>query len=384
MRLRTVAVAATSVLGAGTAALAAGRYAADAALRPPHRRPDGTGPPPAGFEGTRLTVHSHGDGKVAVTRSLAAHLPGVYGLTGRGTHAVVGRVLDSEAEQAHVHVVVRELDRISRGQLTTGSTVRLTPQVHIGDPGEALGLDYAEVEIPGELGTLPAWFLPGDRNTWVITVHGLGATREHPMVVFPFYRRQRMPVLDIAYRGDPGAPGPLDGISHLGDTEWRDLDAAIRYAVRYGARRVILHGWSSGATMALHAALNSSLRERISGLVLDSPVLDWQRTLRALAGTRGTPRAVLPLVIRAVQGRTGLPEGQLAAVADPARLRVPTLLLHGPDDTIAPWDSSRALADSREDLITLHRVTKARHAAMWNVDPHDYEERVRRFITPLM
>lgn len=364
--------------------MAAGRYAADAALRPVRPRPHGGGPPTAGFEGTRMTVHSNGEGKVALTRSLAARLPGVYGLTGRGAHAVVGPVLEAEARDAHVHVTVRELRRVSRGELTTGSTVRLTPQAYVGDPGEALGVAYTDVEIPGELGPLPAWFVPGDRSTWVITAHGLGATREHPMVVLPFYRRHSLPVLDLSYRGDPGAPRPLDGIGHLGDAEWRDLDAAIRYAVRYGAQRVVLHGWSSGASMALHAAANSALRDRISGLVLDSPVLDWQATLRALAGARGTPRALVPLAVRAVQGRTGLSGGRLAAVADPDRLNVPTLLLHGPEDTIAPWAPSRALAEARKDLVSLHTVPDAPHAAMWNADPEGYEEALRRFLVPLM
>ncbi|MGI5351538.1 alpha/beta hydrolase family protein [Streptomyces sp. CA-250714] len=385
MRLRTAALAATSVLGTGAATLAAGRYAADAALRPPRPRSDGGSRPTAGFEGTRLTVHSHDESRISVTRSLAARLPGVYGLTGRGIHAVVGPVLEDEtAAEPRPHAVVRELRRIDRGRLSAGATVRLTPQVYVGTPGEALGAEYADVEIPGELGPLPAWFMPGDRNAWVITVHGLGATREHPLTLLPFYRRYSVPVLDIAYRGDAGAPPPLDGIGHLGNSEWRDLDAAIRYAVQHGAQRVILHGWSSGATMALHAAANSPLRDRVAGLVLDSPVLDWPRTVRALALSRGTPRALLPLVVRAVQGRAGLPEGRDAALVDPAKLTVPALLLHGPADTIAPWDSSRALAAHRPKLVSLHKVPHAPHAAMWNADPHGYEEKLRRFLTPFM
>ncbi|WP_428814712.1 alpha/beta hydrolase family protein [Streptomyces albus subsp. chlorinus] len=385
MRLRTAALAATSVLGTGAATLAAGRYAAGAVLRPVRPRTDGGSRPTAGFEGTRLTVQSHDDGRVAVTRSLAARLPGLYGLTGRGTHAVVGPVMEDETgARSRPHTVVRELRRVTRGRLSTGATVRLTPQVHVGDPGEALGLEYTDVEIPGELGPLPAWFVPGDRSAWVITVHGLGATREHPMTLLPFYVSRRMPVLDISYRGDPGAPPPPDGIGHLGNSEWRDLDAAIRYAVQHGARRIVLHGWSSGATMALHAAANSPLRDHVVGLVLDSPVLDWQRTVRALAACRGTPRVLLPLVVRAVQGRAGLPEGPHAPVVDPAKLAVPTLLVHGPDDTVAPWESSRALAAERGAFVALHPVPNAPHAAMWNADPHAYEEKLRRFLTPFM
>ena len=53
---------------------------------------------------------------------------------------------------------------------------------------------------------------------------------------------------------------------------------------------------------------------------------------------------------------------------------MPALVVHGPDDTFAPWAASRALADRRPDMVTLHTVPGARHAAMWNADPARYEE----------
>lgn len=57
--------------------------------------------------------------------------------------------------------------------------------------------------------------------------------------------------------------------------------------------------------------------------------------------------------------------------------------MHGPDDTIAPWGPSRRLAERRPDLVTLHTVPNASHGAMWNAAPN-YEEALRRFLTPLM
>ena len=72
------------------------------------------------------------------------------------------------------------------------------------------------------------------------------------------------------------------------------------------------------------------------------------------------------------------------AIADPAALDVPTLLLHGPDDTVASWETSRAFAAAREELVSLHRIPHAPHAAMWNADPAEYEEKLRHFLTPLM
>lgn len=379
-RVRTAtatAAAVTAALAAGAASVAAGRFASDAALKAPPGRPLPTEP--------RLTVHGTAAGQITVTRDLAALRPGTYGLAGDGSHAVVGPVLPTAPHP--VDTVVRRLERVTHGALNSGDAVWLTPNLHVGDPGGALGLDHADVDVPGELGNLPAWFVPGARRTWVIAVHGLGATREHALNLMGFLHRRRFPVLALSYRGDLGAPRPPDGLNHLGATEWRDLDAAMRYAVRYGAERVVLLGWSTGAAMALRAAADSGLRDLVSGLVLDSPVLDWRTTLRALAAARHTPGALLPLAVRAAEGRTGLrggPGDPAAAAAAPDRLRVPTLLLHGPDDVVAPWDVSRRLAARRPDLVTLHTVADAPHGAMWNADPAAYEEALRRFLTPLM
>ncbi|WP_405611583.1 alpha/beta hydrolase [Streptomyces sp. NBC_00076] len=376
--VKATAAAVTAVLAAGAASVVVGRLAGDAALKAPPGLPLPTDP--------RLTVHATAAGRITVTRDLAALRPGTYGLVGDGSHAVVGPVLGTETRSADT--VVRRLERVTHGTVKPGDKVWLTPSLHVGDPATALGLDHTDMDVPGELGTLPAWFVPGIRDTWVIAVHGLGTTREHPMNIMEFLHHHRFPVLALAYRGDPGAPRRPDGLNHFGETEWHDLDAAIRHAVAHGARRVVLHGWSTGATMALRAAARSELSERIAGLVLDSPVLSWQTTLRALAAARHTPGVLLPLAVRAAQGRTGMSADPLvgadADVAAPGRALAPTLIFHGPDDRVAPWGPSRRLAAAHPDRVALHTVRQAPHAAMWNADPEAYEEALRRFLTPLM
>ncbi|MET9435394.1 hypothetical protein [Streptomyces sp. NPDC006551] len=370
----TTAAAVTTLIGVGAAAVAVGRYAGDAALKAASGRPLPGDP--------RLTVHATGPGRVTLTRSLASLRPGTYGIEGPDFHGFVGPVLDRVPHTADT--VVRRLERVELGTLEAGARVRLTPELHSGTPRTALGVVYEDVEIPGELGTLPGWLIPGPRPTWVIALHGLGTTRRHPLNLVPFLSRRQIPVLCVAYRGDEGAPRSPDGVGHLGDSEWRDVDAAIRYAVRRGAADVVLHGWGTGATMALHAAAHSGVRDLIRGVVLDSPVLDQQATLRNLAAARRVPGPLLPLAVRAAQGRTGVHGDRLRAVADPAALRVPTLVFHGPDDTIAPWEPSLELAARRPELVSLQTVRQAPHAAMWNADPLRYEEALRRFLTPLL
>ncbi|WP_053912664.1 alpha/beta fold hydrolase [Streptomyces sp. SCSIO 75703] len=375
--MRTVtatAAALTAALAAGAASVAAGRFASDAALKASPGRPLPTEP--------RLTVHGTAAGQITLTRDLAALRPGRYGLAGDGTHAVVGGVLSGTRHGADT--VVRRLEGVTHGTLAAGDHVWLTPNLHVGTPRTALGLDHTDVRVPGELGPLPAWFLPGARTTWLIAVHGLGTTREHALNVMAALHRRHLPVLALAYRGDVGAPRSPDGLQHFGETEWRDVDAALRYAVDHGARQVVLLGWSTGAAMALRTAALSDLRDRVAGLILDSPVLSWEATLRALAAARHTPAPLLPLAVRAAQGRAGLHADRDRHEAGLYRPAVPTLIFHGPDDRVAPWGPSRRLAETHPRMVALHTVRHAPHAAMWNAAPEPYEEAVRRFLTPLV
>ncbi|WNI14968.1 alpha/beta hydrolase [Actinacidiphila sp. ITFR-21] len=371
MRLRiAVAVAATALVGAGTAALAAGRYGSAFALKP-----SVAGPAPGGLVRVRGLTRD----QVVLGRTEESARPGVYGLAGVGVHATVGRVVDGDSR-----TVTRRLLRVDKGALGVDSFVRVTPQVYTGDPGSALALEYEELAVAGELGPLPAWFVPAARDTWVIAVHGVGATREDTLNLLPTLHRLGFPVLVPSYRNDPGAPASPDRLGHLGDTEWADLDAAIRHAAAHGAARIVLYGWSTGATMALRALQQSAARDRVAGLVLDSPVLDLRATLRAAVARHRLPAVLTPLAVRAAEGRAGLRAARVDEAADPDRLTVPTLLVHGPDDTFASWDATRWLAARRPELVTLHTVPGAPHAAMWNVDPDGYEETLRRFLTPLM
>jgi pimeloyl-ACP methyl ester carboxylesterase len=68
----------------------------------------------------------------------------------------------------------------------------------------------------------------------------------------------------------------------------------------------------------------------------------------------------------------------------PEALTVPVLIAHGPQDALAGWEHSRAFADARPDLVTLHAVPRAPHAAMWNADREGYEEALSRFLMPLL
>ena len=99
-------------------------------------------------------VVRHEPGRIVMARSEDTERPGVYGLDWPGGHAVIGAIEDSNAD-----TVTRQL-RSVRGYLAAGRKVSVDADVYSGDPREALGLRFATVQVPDELGPMPAWLIP--------------------------------------------------------------------------------------------------------------------------------------------------------------------------------------------------------------------------------
>jgi pimeloyl-ACP methyl ester carboxylesterase len=372
MRWGKAAVVVTaSAIGAGVVALVAGRVVSEISVR-------SAGTPPASVGGLR--VHSVAADRVELTRAPETERPGVWALEwGTDGHVVLGDVLARTAQ-----TVVRAVRPGSGSLPKPGEKVVLTPWVLRGDPRSALGLDFSETAVATELGAMPAWYLPGLRDPWVIAVHGSGADRGQVLPLLPMFERFKLPVLSISYRNDPGAPPSPDGLGHFGGTEWRDVEAAIRLAVDSGAGRVLLFGWGMGATMALQTAERSAWKDAVRGLVLDSPVLDFRTSVRRQAMRRGVPQALAELGMRAAEGRADVDTAAFDRLASGDGLQVPALVLHSPDDTVAPIEPVRRLASRRDDLVLFREFPGTEHEALWNADSQGYEDIVRRFVTPLL
>ncbi|MFJ1934655.1 alpha/beta hydrolase family protein [Kitasatospora sp. NPDC088160] len=373
MRWGTAAVVAAAVVGAGAAGAAVlviGRRASERLVHPAS----------AARESGPVLVRSLAAGRITFNRRPESLRPGRWAVEWDDHgHAVVEEVLHSDENG-----VTRRLVRADRGTLTPGTEVRFTPRVHLGDPTEALGLPFTDTAADGELGALPAWRLDGKRGTWVILVHGPGADRQQTLPVLPVLDRLALPALAVTYRGDQGAPASPDGLGHFGETEWRDVESAVRLALDSGAGRVILYGWSLGATMALQTASRSAWAHAISGLVLDSPVLDLPATARRGAARAGYTGAAAELGALAAEGRTGVDLADFGRIAEGADLRVPTLLLHSPDDQVAPFRAAERLAAARPGVVSLRPFPGADHATLWNSAPTHYTELLRRWLTPLL
>ncbi|HET6570353.1 MAG TPA: alpha/beta fold hydrolase [Solirubrobacterales bacterium] len=315
--------------------------------------------------------------RISLARSEDSERPGVYGLDWPGGHAVIGAI-EHESEDT----VVRRL-LSSRGYLASGRKVLVEADVYAGNPREALGIPFSTVRVPDELGPMPEWLVAGHSSTWAIVVHGINGTPQEGLHLLPALRRAGLSALLITYREDLGAPPSPDGLHHMGLTEWRDLQAAARYALAHGARRLVLVGYSMGGAIVAQFIQKSRLAGRVSGLVLDAPALDWKRTIEFNSEQMGLPGfAALP-VIWAVGARIDADWDSLDALAHPEAFHLPILLFHGLDDKVVPIATSDDFAAELSRWVTYYRVPRADHVQSWNVDPRRYERRLQAFLASL-
>ncbi|WP_169252437.1 alpha/beta hydrolase [Brevibacterium sp. 'Marine'] len=317
-------------------------------------------------------------------------VPGTYGLyfnQGSG-HAVIGDIVEYDPRS---RTVSREILSVTRGDIRRAWRGRWTGVVY-PDP-IAAGVNFEDIEIRSDAGSLPAWLLPTDhpepQDTWAILIHGRASTRAEGLRAAPVLNTLGVPAIAMSYRNDAEVRVETTSRYGLGDTEWIDVDAAIDFAVSHGAKNIVLFGWSMGGAIALQAASRGRNRRFVTSLVLDGPVVDWVNVLDGQAKKNLLPTPIAKLTLemitqpwaRPITGlETPLDLDRMDWVTRAAELDVPVLLIHSDDDEFVPSGPSHALAGVRRDLVTMPSYSKAHHTKEWNIDPVRWEDDVANFL----
>ena len=336
-----------------------------------------------------IRILSRTEGTITLSLTDDTRVPGRYGLffhQGAG-HLRIGDVVSMDDA-----TVTRQLLAVDFGDVATATRARFSGWFY-QSPRE-LGVPVEDVEIASPLGSAPAWLVPAESPTdhWVIQVHGRGVTRAETIRAVPVFRAAGYTSLLISYRNDGIAPDSEDRRYALGGTEWRDVEAALDFAVERGAASIVLMGWSMGGATSLQAAFLSKHRDRIRGLVLDSPVVDWRSVLDFQAAAMSVPPAIRGSVLRLIGSEWGGPfTGQaqpidldaLDLVTRAQELVAPTLILHSANDGYVPADASRALSLLRPDIVSYDEFTVARHAKLWNYDEPRWNRAISDWLAAL-
>ncbi len=275
----------------------------------------------------------------------------------------------------------RKLSAISGSRPTAGEKISLQGNIWTTNPKTALGINYQDIKYKSPLGPMGAWFIPSPNSTkWTIAVHGIGSSKGDMLRFIKPVQAAGNNMMVINYRNDKASPKSPDGYFHLGDTEWQDLEAAVRYAKAHGATDIRLYGLSLGGSITENYLRRSPdvVTTNISRVILDSPALDWNEILRFRASKAGYPGFVFYPATVIANLRAGVNFSRISTKADSIKQK--TLLIHNADDVTVPQAASRRLSAARPDLVTFVDFGSGGHVRAWNHDPVRYEQIITSFL----
>jgi pimeloyl-ACP methyl ester carboxylesterase len=240
------------------------------------------------------------------------------------------------------------------------------------DP-ESAGLPFREWSVEANGVTLPVWDIQSNQTSEVtaVFVHGWGQSRIDMLARIGPWPELVNRLITYDLRGH----GEATGVSNLGVGEARDLIAVLD-AIENGP--IVLVGYSMGAVIAIEAAaMDSSLRERIAGVVAFGPYNDFHTSLRGRLNVAGYPaRPITDLALFALR-MMGMRHTTLAPHA--ARLNCPLLIIHGERDRVVPITQSELLAHTAPHG-TLRTIATAAHLDVHLVDEDAVREAVVEFV----
>ena len=346
-------------------------------------------PPSRRTDDIQILALDQTDSTIVLSSTPDSRLPGEYSFwfSGDTGHVRVGDIITQDPR-----TVTRSIEVPDFGDLTAARRGRFNGWFYLTP--KDLHVPFDEVQIATPLGDAPAWLIPAEKPSarWMIGVHGRAVRRPEALRGVVPFRAEGFTSLIVSYRNDGDAPRSDDYRYALGDREWLDIEAAMRYALDHGAEELVLMGWSMGGATVLQALTRSKLGAHVIGVVLESPVVDWIATLDFQAELRRLPAAVRFGVLALLKSRwggvfTGLAEpldlDRLDFVRRAQELDRPILILHSDDDGFVPSTASRELAVARPDIVSYEAFEIARHTKLWNYDREKWEGAIRRWIEQL-
>jgi pimeloyl-ACP methyl ester carboxylesterase len=252
------------------------------------------------------------------------------------------------------------------------------------------GLDYRSIRFPSRGGdeTLDGWFIPSRRGSeslaTIIFSHGYAGNRlEEGLPALALARSLAEAGYDVVLYDFRNCGQSTGSLTSVGYHEQRDVLGAFDWARANGAKRIVLLGFSMGATSSLLAAAQEP---GVAAVIADSPFSHLTRYLRRNlpVWTRLPNFPFTPLILTILPPLTGTRPDAVDAESAVDRIYPrPVLFVHSSGDGAIPASNSAELAARHPDKFELWLTKDGPHVGSYRADPEAYLRRVLAFLERL-
>ena len=299
----------------------------------------------------------------------------------RKSHAIVQA--DDVQENSSI-VRFRVLRKITDNVPEVGTPVSLSGW--LGSTPEHFGYAhrYHNVTLPN--GTT-GWLFPNNGDKWVIHVHGRRAMMGETLRNLEQFESLGFNQLTISMSTDPKPYGLGVKVSRLGQTEWTEIEDAVRFAIAAGAKDILLFGWSQGSLISSQFLINSSKTDLVRGAIFDSPLLDYRTTMRFQAQRGGYDTVLGDRVIDAIRdskairlvGYSNVDVDEISLVKEKKLPAIPVLVLYSMNDGHVAIADVHRFAEINPG-VSLYEIPNARHCRLYNEDKNAYQAAISAWL----
>ncbi|NLI58922.1 MAG: alpha/beta hydrolase [Clostridium sp.] len=229
--------------------------------------------------------------------------------------------------------------------------------------------------------TLKGWyFSTPESNKTIILAHGYGSNRlpykEDTIKLIKSFLNEGYNFLTFDFRNSGESEGDITSVGYF---EKFDLLGAIEYAKKRGSDKIILLGFSMGASTSILVAAESS---DVDVVIADSPFADLTMYLNEnLSVWSNLPPAFNKTTLFVTRLLTGVDTKDVSPINEISKIYPrPLLLIHSKDDEKIPVEHSHMLKEAAGDNVELWETSGASHIRTYKEYPDEFVKKVLDFI----
>lgn len=232
------------------------------------------------------------------------------------------------------------------------------------------------------------WYFPsGVSKTTVLMVHGYGKNRlqfdEETFKIISRFTNEGLNVLTFDLRGSGNSAG---SISTFGKNETADVLSAIKYLKQLDNDKIILMGFSTGASSCLSAVSQTEYRDSIIGIIADSPYSKIDNYIDyAVKTDKWLPDIPFEYTIDFIVRKLSKTNKDMDIIPKiPEIIPIPLLLIDGAQEDMSAYNNTKLLYEIyfRKSPVPVHYWNSGtmEYGQSFPESPEQYMNKVMNFI----